>query len=148
TARKTFSLDATLGLGTTDLTLPFHDSTSELEPLFVVYVPTAMQADGPVHETPFNRSSSDAASTVGLGTIDHAEPFHTSISERSRWSVKWCPTAMHATGLLHDTACKMFSLNGSFAVGGTLGLGTIDHTEPFHESINVCGGLVLSTCGP
>jgi hypothetical protein len=74
---------------------------------------------------------------LGLGTIDHTDPFHDSISDRSLCPVKYRPTAMHAAGPLHDTPDKMFSLNGLARVGGTFGLDTIDHTDPFHDSISV-----------
>jgi hypothetical protein len=45
----------------------------------MVEEPTAVQADGPLHDTP-RRELSWLESTLGLGTIDHTDPFHDSIS--------------------------------------------------------------------
>jgi hypothetical protein len=38
----------------------------------------------------------------GLGTIDHTEPFHDSISVSSKVGPVY-PTAVHAEGPVHDT---------------------------------------------
>jgi hypothetical protein len=47
----------------------------------MVEEPTAVQADGPLHDTPF-RSLVSVGEVLGLGTIDHTDPFHDSISVR------------------------------------------------------------------
>jgi hypothetical protein len=44
-----------------------------------VYVPTAVQAEGPLHDTPL-RVLFCMLEVLGLGMIDHTEPFHDSIS--------------------------------------------------------------------
>jgi hypothetical protein len=70
---------------------------------------------------------------LGLDTIDHVDPFHDSISVRSALVVLVVmlePTDMHADGPLHDTPARK-----SFGEG--LGLATIDHAVPFHDSISV-----------
>jgi hypothetical protein len=46
------------------------------------------------------------------------------------------PTAVHAEGPLHDTPFRLLS-----SVGDGSGLGTIDHTEPVHDSISVSAML-------
>ena len=68
----------------------------------------------------------------GLGTMVQAEPFHDSIKVW-KWSVseKKAPTAMHADGRRQDVPDNWVS-----AEDETFGLGTTDHTEPFHDSIN------------
>jgi hypothetical protein len=43
------------------------------------------------------------------------------------------PTAVHADGPLQDTPLRKLGASGM-----VLGLGTIDHTDPFHDSISVC----------
>lgn len=74
-------------------------------------LPTAVHADGPLHDTAFREVP---------GTIDQVDPFHDSIPK--------FPTAMHADGLLHETPLY------SVPAGGP---GTIDHAEPFHNSFSV-----------
>jgi hypothetical protein len=44
-----------------------------------VWEPTAVQFDGPLHDTPFKKLCS-VGEVLGLGTIDHTDPFHDSIS--------------------------------------------------------------------
>jgi hypothetical protein len=133
------------GLATMDHTDPFHDSISVCSvDAPMLYMPTAKQADGPLHDTP-DRVLSKADGTLGLATMDHTEPFHDSISVFVEVLVEVlvlsAPTAVHADGELHDTPSKT-----SFSVGEVLGLATMDHTEPFHVSISVCeerGGSTL-----
>jgi hypothetical protein len=125
------------GLGTIDHTEPFHDSISVSAMLdwfgsYGVNVPTAVQAEGLLHETP-PRVLFWMLEVLGLGTIDHAEPFHDSISVWfSAPSTASTPTAVQAVELLHETP-----VNELGWLSEVLGLGTIDHTEPFHDSISV-----------
>ena len=61
-------------------TLPFHCSASGLTSVSPGPVmPTATQNEGPAHDTP-SSSLLPAPAGFGLGTIDHVEPFHCSIS--------------------------------------------------------------------
>ena len=75
---------------------------------------------------------------LGLGTIAQTDPFQDSIRVCA-WAlaVVWPPTATHAEGLLHDTAARRCPKWAS-----VLGLGTIDQADPFHDSINVWGGVL------
>jgi hypothetical protein len=90
-------------MGTFDQVDPSHDSLTEF--------PTATHADGLLHDTAFRPSG-----VVGLGTTDHAEPFHTSFS---------VPTAAQNVELVQDTPLRKFN-----CVGGVAGLGTTDHEVP------------------
>jgi hypothetical protein len=102
---------ATLGLGTIDHVDPFHDSTRVCWVGACLFnlpkYPTAMHADGPVHET-WDRALFFQWAAFGLGTMVHAEPFQDSTSVRvteervDRW-----PTAMHSEDPLHDTPLSM-----------------------------------------
>jgi hypothetical protein len=76
-----------------------------------------MHADGPLQDTAINVVNVPATPT---GTLDHADPFHASLSEP--------PTAMHADWPLHDTP---------FRPSVVAGLGTTDHVDPFHNSFSV-----------
>jgi hypothetical protein len=90
-----------------------------------------MHADGPLHDTPLRPSSDEA---LGLATIDHVDPFHDSINVRPPTLLPEGderPTATQTTALRHDTPFKLLSRFGR------LGLGTTDHTDPFHDSISV-----------
>jgi hypothetical protein len=116
------------------------DSTSVWKSPLAPWTPTAVHADGPLHDAPF-RSLAWATEALGLGTIDHTDPFHDSISvsQTSRGQpppcplpTVWKPTALQVAGPIHDTPFKTL-LSG----GEVLGLGTIDHTDPFHDSISV-----------
>jgi hypothetical protein len=82
-------------------------------------LPTAVHADGPLHDTASNVVKVLPPGTP-KGTPDHVDPFHDSVIE--------LPTAMHADGPLHDTPFRPSTLAG---------LGTTDHADPFHDSITV-----------
>ncbi len=93
--------------------------------------PTAVHANRLRHATEL-RPLLCVVAVFGLGTIDHAPPFHHSINV---WSTPWfwyVPTAVHALTRLHDTPDR--ALN---SVAEAFGLGTTDHAEPFHDSIRV-----------
>jgi hypothetical protein len=133
-SKTSLSVGDVLGLGTMDHTDPFHDSVSVCEDCggSTLENPTAVHADGPLHDTPF-RKLVWAKAALGLGTMDHTEPFHDSIKVRSGSPPGLeLPTAKQADGLVHDTPSKT-----SLSVGDVLGLGTMDHTDPFHDSISV-----------
>jgi hypothetical protein len=135
--RALLKADGTLGLARMDHTEPFHDSVSVFvevpAEVLVLSAPTAVHADGELHDTASNTSLS-VGDVLGLGTMDHTEPFHDSISvcEERGGSTLENPTAVHAAGPLHDTLFRKF-----VGAKATLGLGTMDHDEPFHDSINV-----------
>ena len=84
-------------------------------------MPTAMHADGPVHDTACNVESVPATPT---GTLDHVDPFHASLPASSFAAT---PTARHADGPVQDTAF----------IPSDVGLGSIDHVDPFHDSFTV-----------
>jgi hypothetical protein len=67
-----------LGLGTTDHVVPFHDSIRVLlGPLTVrLWLPTAVHAVAETHDTLERKLR--VALGLGLGTTDHAVPFHDS----------------------------------------------------------------------
>jgi hypothetical protein len=107
-----------LGLGTTDQVVPFHCSIRD--------PPTAMQAEAEVHDTPSRPPE------LGLGTTDQVVPFHCSIrddTEKGAVCMVELPTAVQAVADEHETATSLEL--------PTLGLGTIDHVDPFHCSMRV-----------
>jgi hypothetical protein len=99
---------------------------------FPPLAPTAVHAVGPLHDTA-PRLSSGVGEAFGLGTIDHTDPSHDSIKVQSTVPALENPTAKQADGPLHDTPERT-----SRWVGEVLALATIDHTDPFHDSISVC----------
>ena len=88
--------------------------------------PTAMHADGPLHDTPFRPSV-----VAGLGTTDHVDPFHDSFS---------VPTAAQNVEPLHDTPLREL-----YCVGGVAGLATTDHETPGLASAPT--GVLATTIG-
>jgi hypothetical protein len=64
--------------------------------------------------------------------MDQVDPFHDSIKVWSAVLARFCPTAMQAEELLQETPTRE-----SRPVLETLGLGTIDQADPFHDSIRV-----------
>jgi hypothetical protein len=64
--------------------------------------------------------------------MDHSEPFHASINVVVTRPLVESPTATQLDALMHDTPSRAFS-----SAGPVLGLGTIDHTDPFHASMRV-----------
>ena len=77
--RRSYCVFETFGLGRMDQVEPFHDSISVRSSLPLLYDPTAVQAEGPEHDTPLSVSDS-TLEVSGLGTIDHADPFQVSMS--------------------------------------------------------------------
>ena len=95
-------------------------------------LPTAVQAEAAVHETPV--SSFDWVSLVfGLGTIDQVTPFHCSMRVFGVLPTLKVPTAVQAEAAEHETPVRSFDW-----VSLVFGLGTIDQVTPFHCSTSVC----------
>ena len=92
-----------LGLDARDQLLPFQVSTSVSKSMLSVEdEPTAVHAEGPVHDTPVRAFWTGAA--LGLTTMDQLLPSHISTSVcGAELAVMLEPTAIHAVGLLHDT---------------------------------------------
>ena len=89
-----------------------------------------MQASADTHDTALSSTPWGAAGG-GLGTTDHAVPFHDSTSVFSAFElfVYW-PTAVHAVADTHDTPLRIPPSAGD-------GLGTTDQVVPFHDSTSV-----------
>jgi len=129
-----------LGLGTMDQVDPFHDSTSVSDPPDALGPsPTAVHAAGPVHDTPWRELSGNGepGEGSGLGTMDQVVPFQDSTSVPVNKGppevevLPASPTAVHDAGPVHETALRRLkSLN-------SLGLGTMDHVDPFQDSTSV-----------
>jgi len=70
---------------------------------------------------------------LGVGWIDHADPFHTSarVSVLLMFALSF-PMAVHALAAEHETAAREFSF-----APGTLGVAWMDHADPFHASARV-----------
>jgi hypothetical protein len=66
----------TLGLGTTDHTDPFQDSTNVSWPAPLLDSPTVTHDEVETHDT--DRSSFAPIAALGLGTTDHTDPFQDS----------------------------------------------------------------------
>jgi hypothetical protein len=103
--------------------VPFHSSASAF--MVCDVLPTAMQNDGDVHETPTNRSF---AETSSLGTMDQLVPFHF-----SAWVDDEPPTAMQNVGETHETPPREIALGlettdqaGGCAEAGALSRATGD----------------------
>src|SRR5947207_8916994 len=101
--------------------VPFHCSASvKLVPSPLGYraepIPKHMLWDG--HDTP-TRSVWDAADGLGETCMSQLEP-----SQRSAigWLNPLCPTAVHAVGVVHETALRKSSV--------VPGLGSIVHVAP------------------
>jgi hypothetical protein len=88
-----------------------------------------MHADAPTHETA-DSVLLKAPFGLGLCTIDHAEPFQNSVrvTETDLLFV-YDPTATHCDALAHEIPLSPAKV-APFGVGVL----TIDHTEPFHDS--------------
>src|SRR5579859_3578024 len=98
TPRRESKSDAepALGLGTTDQTVPFHDSIRVLlaEPRPLPVLPTATQSRAETQETPARALGVDSEPGLGLGTIDQAVPFHDSTRVLlTVWAFPKLPTA-------------------------------------------------------
>src|SRR5665213_2659162 len=77
--KSLFRIDAVFGLDTIDQVVPFHRSTSVWSAVPLEAVPTAIHIFDEVHETPVNALFRPTP-WFGLGAIDHAVPFHCSMS--------------------------------------------------------------------
>jgi hypothetical protein len=119
-------LPATLGVVTVVHASPFHVSTRGVRTFsFVAEYPTAVQIE--ILEQAILDSRSEAANALGLGTTDHATPFHSSTSVRDpvlpdRTLPKYLPTAKHVFEAGHATSTRLAPLE----LGG-LGLAVINH---------------------
>src|ERR1700689_3764155 len=93
--------------------------------------PTAVHADEDVHDTPFS-ALDPSGLAFGLGTTDHEMPSHCSTRGFEGLPLSWKePTATQVEAVTQDTW-----LSETDCPEPTLGLGTTDHTVPFHCSIN------------
>jgi hypothetical protein len=91
------------GLGVIVHTDPFQDSINGSAAAPSTALPTAIQADRRVHDTPY-RIFDWPLGKLGLGTTDQTDPFHDSIRVSSTGpEVVKLPTAVQALGPLHDT---------------------------------------------
>jgi hypothetical protein len=100
-----------------------------------------VQSDETEQETPESWMNS-APATLGLAMIDHAVPFHRSMSVFCVVGfVSSCvaPTATQRVLVGHETLRKELSLTP-----GGFGLATTDQTTPFHCSTSVCARCVVS----
>ena len=116
-------------LGTIDQLLPSHDSASGLEPLMLAE-PAAMH-DVALAQDTANRTLPVDPVGLGLGTSDHADPFHDSTRVRRVEGTppEAEPTAMHAVELVQDTPSRLLEAAGP-------GFGTTDQAVPSHDSIS------------
>jgi hypothetical protein len=105
--------------------VPFHRSVNTWKDASNA-PPTAKQFVALVHDTP------DSKPDTAFPVIDHAMPFHRSMSvfELKRFSPT-CPTAKQWVVLVHDTPKR------ELLEPATEGLATIDHVAPFIRSIKV-----------
>jgi hypothetical protein len=118
-----------LGLGEIDHDAPFHNSTSvwSFTSATLWYWPTAIQPETEKQAIPAKMLS--VVDGLGLGTIDHVEPFHASISVRFMPSL-YVPTAKQLDGPLQATPLR------ADWVPVVVGAEATDHAAPFHDSIN------------
>ena len=63
---------------------------------------------------------------LGLGTVDHVDPFHCSVRVCWLWPVPDVPTAMQNEGEVHETPVRLAA-----------GLGTTLQVAPFHCSMRL-----------
>jgi hypothetical protein len=96
-----------------------------LNPRGSLALPTAVQNVAVAHEI----EARDELTSVGLGICDHFVPSHFSISVVDGLLCE--PTAMHITGLVHDTPAR--ALLPADQLPGT---SRSDHVVPFHDSAN------------
>jgi hypothetical protein len=121
------------GFGTMNQEEPFHCSMSDaLRGGSSEATPTAEQKVVETHEIPVRLLSKEAL-LLGLGTIDHAVPFHCSM--RVCWATPELkvPTAVQSDDETHETPARLL-----FEESLVFGLGTIDHATPSHRSMSVC----------
>jgi hypothetical protein len=129
---------AGLGLGITDQLPPFHRSIKLFVVVPVEYEPTAKQVLTLAHATPFREATMLAGSTLGLGWVAHAVPFHRSRSGRVTVPPKELPTAKQLVVDGHDTARSSLREPPGAA---------IDHAVPFQRSASVATSGSLAASG-
>jgi hypothetical protein len=114
-----------LGVGWMVHRVPFHRSARVWEaPAWLTLFPTAVHADGAVHETP-KRELTAAPCGLGVGWMSHWLPFHRSASVTATpEALTYVPTAVHEVVAVQDS-------QNSWPVGTVgFGLGVIDHSAP------------------
>jgi hypothetical protein len=122
------------GLDTIFQALPFHDSISvRLTPLAAWYEPTAVHDAVDTHATLLSASALVPPWMRLDRSTDQVFPFHNSTSGNVLNVELACqlPTATHAVAETHETPASVL------AAVPRLGLGTIFHTLPFHDSTSV-----------
>ena len=105
--------------------VPSHRSARGWEaPARLILAPTAVHADGAVHETP-KRELTAAPRGLGVGWMRHRLPFHCSARVTPTPEVlTYVPTAVHEVTAVQDS-------QNSWPVGTLgFGLGVIDQPEP------------------
>jgi hypothetical protein len=95
----------------------------------MVIVPTATQKLLLTQETPRNSADCVPTGSAAGVAIDHADPFHCSMSATVVVDPSTIPTAMQNEGPAHETLWRNATPPGSGAL-------TDAHDEPFHCSIN------------
>src|SRR5215471_6924630 len=119
--------------------VPFHDSARVNRVGFfgVPSLPTAMQLDELVQETPFRLAP--LFLNTGVGSSVHAVPFHDSASGWSirlppgSWKTWVSPTAMQLVLLVHEMDVSIAPPPGRLGDG----LGRTVQVLPFHDSARV-----------
>jgi len=120
------------GVGWTRQAVPFHRSARGTKmPARLVVWPTAVHAEGDVHET----VESIPGGSVGVGRMLHRVPFHRSArNPPMSLRLEVPPTAMHDLGEVQAT------LNRPLAAAPTrLGVDWMAHRVPFQRSPRVTG---------
>jgi hypothetical protein len=115
-----------LAVDWTDQLVPFHPSAKVTSREGPMNQPTAVQAVGDQHDTPF-RWLYVAPVGLAVDSVDQLVPFQrsTNIVEPAK------PTAVQADGDVHDTPLSWPD------VAPGLGVGTIDQLVPSQRSANV-----------
>jgi hypothetical protein len=116
------------GVASTDQLVPFQSSANGTFEVPLDVAPTAMQSASVVHDT-LRRLTMSPERATGAWLIDHAVPFHVSMSEAS-WALS-TPTAAQNVALVHDTPESWLKL---VALTGTAVSVAVDMLVPFHVS--------------
>jgi hypothetical protein len=95
---------ARFGVVTTDQVVPFHSSTRGAKPE-TVWLPTAVQNVGLVHETPVMLAPDDPAG-MAAGTTAQAVPFQCSKNGSGADGCRWNPAATQNEVLVHEMALR------------------------------------------
>ncbi len=127
------------GVGWTVQAVPFQRSAAvRAIPEAECCSPTAVQADGEVHEIPPRKVWTEP---TGLGVVRmvHLVPFHRSVRGRTGLDcdavVKYAPAAMQSEADVHEMPSRPLP----WAPAG-LGMGWMVHRVPFHRSARVPDG--------